>query len=131
MKLEQVAEDVTSSLLEAFAKLPEKLRSTERVLRITYHPLATFRVRPVTRCTSSMEGHTEAVLCVAFSPDSKQLATGSGDTTVRLWDLNTELPWKELKGHSGWVLQVAWSADARFLASAGMDKVPIVWEAQK
>lgn len=37
-------------------------------------------------------GHTEAVLSVAFSPDSRHLASGSGDTTVRLWDLTTQTP---------------------------------------
>ena len=43
-------------------------------------------------------GHAEAVLCVSFSPDGKQLASGSGDTTVRLWDLNTETPLFTCKG---------------------------------
>lgn len=43
-------------------------------------------------------GHAEAVLCVSFSPDGKQLASGSGDTTVRLWDLNTETPMFTCKG---------------------------------
>lgn len=43
-------------------------------------------------CWFCTAGHTEAVLSVAFSPDGRQLATGSGDTTVRLWDLNTQTP---------------------------------------
>ena len=37
-------------------------------------------------------GHAEAVLSVAFSPDGQQLASGSGDTTVRFWDLTTQTP---------------------------------------
>jgi WD40 repeat protein len=37
-------------------------------------------------------GHGEAVLSVAFSPDGRQLASGSGDTTVRFWDLGTQTP---------------------------------------
>ena len=44
------------------------------------------------RCTSSLPGHAEAVISVGFSPDGTQLASGSGDTTVRLWDLTTEMP---------------------------------------
>jgi len=55
----------------------------EAALRIVYLPQAVFRVRPVARCTASMPGHSEAVLCVAFSPDGRRLASGSGDTTAR------------------------------------------------
>jgi len=41
-----------------------------------------------------MYGHTEAVLSLNFSPDSKNLASGSGDGTVRLWDIFTQTPLK-------------------------------------
>jgi WD40 repeat protein len=64
-------------------------------------PQAVFRVRPVARCTASMAGHSESVLVVAFSPDGRRLATGSGDTTLRLWDLNTQLPQFECKVRGG------------------------------
>ena len=49
-------------------------------------------VFPAERCTSSLPGHAEAVISVAFGPDGTQLASGSGDTTVRFWDLTTEMP---------------------------------------
>lgn len=119
--------EIVSTLASTFGKLPAKQQSTERVLSVTYYPLALFKVRPVTRCTSSLSGHTEAVLCVAFSPDSLRLASGSGDATVRLWDLGTELPKHTCQGHQGWVLGVSWSPDGSRLASAGMDKVVITW----
>ena len=35
------------------------------------------------------QGHTGYVTSVAFSPDGRQLATGSYDKTARVWDLST------------------------------------------
>lgn len=44
---------------------------TETVLPVVYQPQAVFRVRAVARCTSSLQGHTEAVISAAFSPTGK------------------------------------------------------------
>lgn len=33
----------------------------------------------------------QAILCCAFSPDCKLLMTGSGDATLRLWEISTEV----------------------------------------
>jgi len=45
-----------------------------------------------------MPGHAEAVISVQFSPDSKKLASGSGDTTVRFWDLDMQTPLHTCEG---------------------------------
>jgi ribosome assembly protein 4 len=71
---------------------------TEGTVNIVYSPIAVFRVRPVTRCSSEIEGHTDAILDVKFSPEGRYLASGSGDTTIRLWDLSTESPQFTLEG---------------------------------
>lgn len=102
--------------------------SRESITSITYQPQSLFRVRSVTRCTASLPGHDEAILAVSFSPDSRVIATGSGDTTVRLWNPESQLPDRTLEGHKNWVLVVAFSPDATKLASASMDGSVRLWD---
>jgi ribosome assembly protein 4 len=102
----------------------------ETVIPLVYKPEAMFRIRPVTRASSTLEGHTEAVLSVAFSPDGKSLASGSGDTTVRIWDLTTETPVHTCEGHKHWVLFVSFSPDCKKIASGGMDHNILIWNAE-
>lgn len=102
--------------------------NTEGVVDIIYHRQAVFRVRPVTRCTSSIPGHAEAVISVSFSPDGKHLASGSGDTTVRFWDVLTQSPYYTCKGHKNWVLCIAWAPNSMKLASACKDGKIMIWD---
>ncbi|XP_053767929.1 notchless protein homolog 1 isoform X3 [Desmodus rotundus] len=108
--------------------LESQVVETEKVLDIIYQPQAIFRVRAVTRCTSSLEGHSEAVISVAFSPTGKYLASGSGDTTVRFWDLSTETPHFTCQGHRHWVLSISWSPDGKKLASGCKNGQILLWD---
>ena len=73
----------------------------------------------------TLEGHTDRVASVAFSPDGKSLVSGSW-RTVRLWDLATKRG-TNLQGHTGPVHSVAFTRDGATLASGASDGTMLLW----
>jgi serine/threonine protein kinase len=74
-------------------------------------------------------GHLKTVYSVAFSPDSKVIASGSADYTIQLWDAVTGRRLQQLAGHWDWVMSVAFSPDGRVIASGSLDKTVRLWNA--
>ncbi|MGA7937463.1 MAG: hypothetical protein WCA35_28185 [Kovacikia sp.] len=80
-------------------------------------------------------GHTHAVWSVAFSPDSRIIASGSLDGTVRLWCRLTGQCHHVLRQHQSGVWSVAFSpmvdagkGDRQLLASGSQDQTIRLWE---
>lgn len=61
-------------------------------------------------------GHQAGIEALAWSPNGLQVATGSGDGTVRIWDVSTGRQQRILRTGDGDVVAVAWSADGSKLA---------------
>ncbi len=58
----------------------------------------------------------------AFSPEGKRLAIGSEDSTVSVWDIESQSETVTLRGHGGSVTNVAFSSDGRRLVSLFSDE---------
>ncbi|KAK4443458.1 putative vegetative incompatibility protein HET [Podospora aff. communis PSN243] len=80
-------------------------------------------------CTQTLEGHSYPVNSVAFSPDSKLVASGSYDNTIKIWDAATGACTQTLEGHSSYVRSVAFSHDSKLMASGSDDKTVKIWDA--
>ncbi len=75
----------------------------------------------------TLQGHSNSVNSLAFSPDGKTLASGTGDKTIKLWDVGMGREIYTLQGHSDSVHSVAFSPDGKILASGSHDKTIKLW----
>ena len=81
-------------------------------------------------CWTAKAADDEYVLCLAFSPDGKMLATGAGfvESDIRLWDVASGKEIKRLEGHRACISSLVFWPDGKTLASASGDQTIRLWD---
>ena len=77
-----------------------------------------------------LSGHNGDVMAIAYSPDSKMLASAGRDETVRLWNPKTGESLATFTGHGGLVTGVAFSPDGKRLVSGSGDATVRLWSTE-
>ena len=75
----------------------------------------------------ALRGHSHFVEDVVISSDGQFALSGSWDSTLRLWDINSGKTTRRFVGHTKDVLSVAFSFDNRQIVSASRDKTIKLW----
>ncbi|KAL2813231.1 WD40-repeat-containing domain protein [Aspergillus granulosus] len=76
----------------------------------------------------NLEYHSDLVKTVNFSHDGQLLASGSVDSTIKLWDPSSGALYHTLRGHSNSVNTVVFSPDSQLLVSASADHTIKLWD---
>jgi WD40 repeat protein/tRNA A-37 threonylcarbamoyl transferase component Bud32 len=76
----------------------------------------------------AMQGHSQPISTVIFSPDGRQVASASADNTVIVWDLKTKQPRHVFKDLKSPVNVLAFSPDGKRLAGASFGSPLLVWD---
>jgi len=76
-------------------------------------------------------GHTRQIYRVVISPNGRRALSGSQDTTVRLWDVETGKHLGCFDQHTDEIFSVALSPDGRRAVSTSADNTMRLWEVDK
>ncbi|MDX2035148.1 MAG: WD40 repeat domain-containing protein [Isosphaeraceae bacterium] len=102
-----------------------------RCLAAVGFTLATVGLAPLQQAMESigkLEGHTEPVYSVVWTPDGAKIVTGGFDSTVRIWDAASRKELRKLEGHAKIVLNVAVDPAGKRVVSGALDNTAKVWE---
>ena len=75
-----------------------------------------------------LQGHSNSVWSVCFSPNGQTIVSGSDDKMIRLWDLAGNPIGQPFQGHSASVWSVCFSPDGQTIVSGSADQTIRLWD---
>jgi WD40 repeat protein len=78
-------------------------------------------------CIQNLLGHTYIIETLISLPNDR-FASGSNDTTIKIWDLNQGICLKTLMEHSHWITSLIFIERDNSLVSGSNDKSIKIWE---
>ena len=97
-------------------------------LLICLFALCTLQILAQEKPIKEFENGGHNIICLAFSPDCKLVATGGMDNNINLWDVNTGTLLNSFKGHTDWIVSIAISPDGNYILSGCKDKTARIWD---
>ncbi|MFM6189767.1 MAG: hypothetical protein ACKPFB_06575, partial [Planktothrix sp.] len=90
-------------------------------------PLEGSLTKPDSPLLRTLVGHTDVILALEVTPDSQWLISGSGDHTIKVWDIATGQEIYTLIGHTGSVLTLVLTSDGKQVISGSADHTIKIW----
>ncbi|KXN88826.1 putative U3 small nucleolar RNA-associated protein 13 [Leucoagaricus sp. SymC.cos] len=104
---------------------------TAKIYEIIYTPSSQISAaRGELKLVGTCKGHKRGVWTVKFSPTDRLVATGSGDKTVKLWNLDDFSCIKTFEGHTNSVLRVDFLTMGLQLVTSASDGLVKLWNIQ-
>lgn len=122
MELEAKVEQLQQQRVFGADAGPAAVKSEEGV------PLGESRLLPKPPAKSCLTGHRASVTVVITHPIYSLIASGSEDTTIRIWDHETNQYERTLKGHTGPITGLAFDSRGLVLASCSSDMSAKLWD---
>ena len=101
--------------------LADAQKSQSQSLR--FRPITATLLAPGGSLLRTLSGHKSRVKAVAITSDGKKALSGSGDNTLKLWDLESRMEIFTLSGHKGEIIAVAITPDGKKAVSGSIDNI--------
>ncbi|MCY7383451.1 MAG: WD40 repeat domain-containing protein [Microcoleus sp. CAN_BIN18] len=127
--------DLSKTLYRYIELLTNRPRNALKNWRdaIDWLEIAGYKTQPKTSAGAVLKTtlyHSDSILSAAISPDGQYLATGSHDSTVKVWSLHSGELLRTICGHSTAVLLVAFSPASKTLLTRSRGGSVKLWNLQ-